>query len=681
MYTLTIDEKLKLLAPIIGEKRAYIFRQLYYVEDDLKARKEIECRIDALVSKLVKTSYDRMIILPPPERSQCQGDICIGSVEYLGNIICPFSLRLRDLNRHCLIAGSTGSGKTSVAAKIIKELYHLNIPIIVFDWETSYRALAKNLDRFMVFTVGIDKISPIYFNLFRLPPGIHYEEYAKALVTLVSHDYLGGQGSDTVLLEFLLEAYEKRGTPIFADLVDIIKREVTDKLNQKGKLGGRSGLWKETVLRQNKFMSIGYIGTVLDTQNHYPIDLLLDRWTVFELGNLKSPHDRAFITHYLLNQIMLHFQHKGFISEELKLVIVMEEFHNLINIGKQRTDMPDLIDQLFREIRKYGVGLVCIDQTPSEIPNAIYQNTNIKISFTQNTDKDLMAVARGMNLEPPSFSYVGLLKTGKAIVSVKQHITDSFQINIPEGETLPYINDDELKSLMQRHSENLKEIYRLEQKNNSIRGSPINETPPLDKPFDEIEKQLVIDISSFPYDGVVARRNRLRLTAVQMNNLQQTFINRGYAQAHTIDGTRMLELTLLGKTKAEDHGLHVKPKDVKGGLKHSYGVHLVVTHLSNLGFNPVCERDNIDVTDEESGIALEIETGKSNILGNLYKLGQMTEKYKYQYILGTDKEAEIIIKRLIYLMPHIQVMTVKDFAKLTKEQILSIPPDHQQTLS
>ena len=73
---------------------------MYLYEDDFRLKKEIENRIDLLISKFVKTEIEDEIILPPLEKELCQGDIDIGQVEYLNKRICQFNLKLKDINRH-----------------------------------------------------------------------------------------------------------------------------------------------------------------------------------------------------------------------------------------------------------------------------------------------------------------------------------------------------------------------------------------------------------------------------------------------------------------------------------------------------------------------------------------------------------------------------------------------------
>lgn len=47
------------------------------------------------------------------------------------------------------------------------------------------------------------------------------------------------------------------------------------------------------------------------------------------------------------------------------------------------------------------------------------------------------------------------------------------------------------------------------------------------------------------------------------------------------------------------------------------------------------EVENIDIVDASSSIAIEVETGKSNVFANMKKLASAKDKYKY--VLCVDK--------------------------------------------
>jgi hypothetical protein len=296
--------------------------------------------------------------------------------------------------------------------------------------------LIKQIPDVHVFTVGKD-ISPFFLNFLTVPPGIDFEEYIKSVIAIISEDYIGGIGADTMLLNYMEMAFLETQNPCFEDLKQIILREINNDMKGRGRLSGRSGLWKESVSRQITFMSKGAAGKVINPRQHIPLEKLFDRPIVLEFGNLKSPYDRKFFIHLILNWLSIYKQNCGIISDRLKNVMIFEEFHNIAMTGKE----DNMVSTLFREIRKYGVGLVALDQTPSEIPNSIFSNMNVKVSFSLGTNRDITAMAKAMNLKLGTAHYPGMLKTGEALINVKQRHYDSFLIKPPYVDQSSIITD------------------------------------------------------------------------------------------------------------------------------------------------------------------------------------------------------------------------------------------------
>jgi hypothetical protein len=643
-----IDEKLRILQPAIGAKKANQLRQMYYFEDDYRAKREIENYIELMISRFVKTQIHEQIVLPPPPLEICQGEIDIGTVEYMDRPQHQFSLKLKDLNRHTGIFGSTGSGKTTLASNLIRKMRKNGIPFLIFDWEQSYRNLCSEFHDVVVFTLGSD-INPLYLNPLNLPPGISQEEYSKSLISLLAEDYLSGAGSDTVLLGYMKTAFQEHNYPTFNDLKEIALRDLRKPQR------GRSMLWKETVGRIISSLSIGTAGQVLGSGKHHPLDRLLQKNVVLELSGIQSPRDRKFIIHLIINWIFLWLQDRGIESEQLKQIIIFEEFHNIAMKGKE----DNLVGMMFRQARKYGLGLIAIDQTPSEIPNEIYGNMNTKVSFSLSTNRDISAMAKAMNLESRKARYLGMLDTGQAIVNVKQRYSDSFLIRPPFKGQEKNITDRVLKTYMEAFS-NLS-LTESDIEGNSSRIQSFLEIDTLSP----LSKILLQNIAEKPFLPVSQRYKILGISAAQGNDLKRELIEKGFATAHTIDGLRLLDLTLKGSD--EVHGLGIKQVRYKGGLEHSYWVNETGRNLRKHGFKPVLEAQDIDISDPIAGIAIEVETGKSDIKKNLAKLNN--SRFRECFMLATNKDAEFKIKQITSDYPSIKVLFVKDFLKLTKDQL------------
>jgi len=660
-----IDEKLKILKPILGEKKIHSLRHMYFVEDDYRAKREIENHVDFLISRLVKQDVTDEIILPPPPRELCGGELCTGEIEYLDKKLYPFHLALQDINRHAGIFGATGSGKTTWAKLLIGTLYNKRIPFLIFDWEKSYRNLIRSYPDVQVFTVGND-INPLFLNFLTVPPGIEREEYIKSVIAIISEDYIGGIGADTMLLKYMEMAYQETQDPFFDDLKQIVTREISKDMGRKGRLSGRSGLWKESVSRQIAFLSKGAAGNVINPRKHHPLEELFNRPIVLEFGNLKSPYDRKFFIHVILNWLAIYNQHCGIHSEHLKQVLVFEEFHNIVMKGRE----DNMVSTLFREARKYGIGLVAIDQTPSEIPNAIFANMNVKISFALGTSKDISAMAKAMNLDHERSRYLGMLKTGQAIIHVKQRYQDPFLIRPPFIEQEENIWDEELRAAMK----DLAGCIKPNEPAFEISSTP--HTPQDSENLSPLEKVLLADIIERPLEGVDERTKRLGIHPSIISALHSALSDRGLITPVIIDKKKLLEVTDHGKAVAETLGIAIPRMETRGGLEHTYWIHQTVQFLKKHVFQPVCEVDGIDIVDTKAGIAIEIETGKSDVAANLAKLDN--SRIPMCFMLATNKAAEIKIQNQSKSFPSIHVLPVKDLLKLTKDQLTVIPLHPQQ---
>lgn len=658
-----IDEKLKTLQPVLGTPKTKRLRQMYFYEDDYRRKKEIENYIDMLIARLVKKDIEDQIILPPPPKEICNGDLNIGDVEYLEKKYFPFNLKLKDINRHIGVFGSTGSGKTSFTTNLIRQLHKRGIPFLVFDWEKSYRNLVREFSDIQVFTVGSD-INPLFLNFLNVPPGIKFDEYIKSVIAIISEDYIGGIGADTMLLNYMEMAYQETGNPYFEDLKQIVSREINKDKGKRGRLSGRSGLWKESVSRQITFMAKGAAGTIVNPRKHYPFEKLFNKPIILEFGNLKSPYDRKFFIHVILNWLSIYNQYKGILSETLRQVLIFEEFHNIVMKGKA----DNMVSTLFRESRKYGIGLIAIDQTPSEIPNSIFANLNVKVSFALGTNRDIMAMAKAINLDTFKAKYLGMLKTGQAIVNVRQRHHDPFQIRPPFIKQNGNACDEELRAAMKKFAV----FTQTEEPEFENLGFPQSSQ---DKdnfpPLDPLEKVILTSIIERPLDGVDERTKMLGFHPSQMVQIHESLSKKGLIRSIYIDRKKLFELTESGKTVAQELRIQMPSKKSKGGLEHDYWVRQTVQFLKKHEFQPVCEVNGIDIVDEKTGIAVEIETGKSDIKGNILKL--KNSRISSCFMIATNKAVEIKIKNLAKECPSIKVFFAKDFLKLAKNQIIKSP--------
>ena len=129
-----------------------------------------------------------------------------------------------------------------------------------------------------------------------------------------------------------------------------------------------------------------------------------------------------------------------------------------------------------------------------------------------------------------------------------------------------------------------------------------------------------------------------------------------------MDGKRLYELTATGR-----NALGIKITQAgRGGIEHRYWVEAVKNHYLNKEGFTFLEKDDIDLVVESYNkrLAIQMETGKSDLQANLMKLGRYDADLKY--ILATNRSTETRLKNLLrdLLVPDrekIQVAFVKDF--------------------
>ena len=115
-----IKSTLQKLKPFIGKKADALW--VRYNTGDRIEKQEWEQMINLLADKYKISSIEENILLPPPPKEDLQGEISIGSTQYLNHPSQQFGLNLSELTRHVGIFGSTGTGKTTLAKNILREL-------------------------------------------------------------------------------------------------------------------------------------------------------------------------------------------------------------------------------------------------------------------------------------------------------------------------------------------------------------------------------------------------------------------------------------------------------------------------------------------------------------------------------------------------------------------------------
>ena len=586
---------LRKLKPFIGQKADGLW--IRYNASNLKERQEWLTIINLLKDKYHIDDIEEDIVLPPPDRNLAQGEIALGDIRYLNHPAYPIGIHRPELTRHTGIFGSTGTGKTTLTKNILREMIRINVPLMVFDWERNYRDLVNEFPQIKVFTIGSD-VSPLFFNYLKMPEGLTYPEYVKNVVEVFNRAYLGGVGSDSVLLKVFDQAYQEHEAPTTEDARRILAKGMTGN-----KMRGREMLWKQSSLRMLEFLSYGGTGRLYNVHDFYPIEKLQEDFVVFELGGLSNSNDKVFFIEMFTLWYWLYKEHQGAEDERLKHLLVFEEFHNIVDNSQK----DDLIQKIFRQIRKYGTGLLIIDQTPSLIPNPVFENLYTKITFSLNHQKNVAAVANAMNMTYEERKTIGMLKTGQAICRLMGRYPYPFLIDVPFTRKPQYVSDPTIQGYM-------KDFY----KDYSPKNPSLTETRPLRSPTKRfipspLERIFLEDLINYPFEGADKRAKKLGLIPRDASRIQKALVENEVITPVTVDRKKLFEVTKSGAETLSNIGIKVE-RDGNQGLEHRYFLEQVRQSFLQKGWFTYKEKHDIDLVLEKDDrvIAMEFETGKNN---------------------------------------------------------------------
>jgi hypothetical protein len=646
-----VKATLRKLKPFIGQNADNLWAR-YNTGDKMEKQEWIQI-INLLAQKYRINGIEENVALPPPGDNQSTGEIPIGNIVYLNQPPREFRLSFPELTRHMGIFGSTGTGKTTLAKNILRELAKCNIPFIVFDWERNYRDLIRENKGIKIFTIG-SGISPFYFNFFKMPEGIPYKEYVKNLVEIFNKAYVGGAGSDSVLLKVFDRAYMEKELPTADDARKILFEDM------RGKLRGREMLWKQSSMRMLQFLCYGGTGKVYNSSG-FPMEKLLNESIIFELGGLANSNDKRFFVEMFTLWYWLYKEQQGFEDEKLKHVLVFEEFHNIVENSKK----DDLIQKIFRQIRKYGTSLVVLDQTPSLIPNPVFENLYTKITFSLNHWKNVSAIADAMFMTQEERKYIGMLTTGQVICRLMGRYNYPFQLSISFKKPGVNIPDLEIR-------EHMKSSY----KDYTAEKARMPEREPLQIPTEQftpspLERIFLDDLLKNPFDGADQRGKRLGLIPRDSSKIQNNLIAHGVITPVIVDKKKLFELTDAGKDCVQRVGFKILYQDKSQGLEHRYFTEKIKEALISRGWTPYKEKSDIDlvIEKEDKTIVIEIETGKNKkdqIKKNIKKL--QNYQAAQRLVLATNDPAFVTITNLFSELSapereSIQIIHIREFLK------------------
>ncbi|MHA3702381.1 ATP-binding protein [Jatrophihabitans sp. YIM 134969] len=338
-------------------------------------------------------------------------------------------LELSELNRHVLLAGLPGFGKTTTMHALLDQLSDLDVPWLVIDpAKSDYRALIelgrKRGRGGRVYRLGPDHPA---FNPLAPPEGVAPAAFAPRV--LAAFDAVLGLSSAwpygyMLLGQALMSTYDEQpdgASPTLGDLY----RNVIVELQGRGQSERTRMDAEASLVGRLEYLAAGTMGRALLGDRNAGIDVagLMAENTVIELGAFATSEQRALMFSLVMANV-LAWRDVNRVPDRLAHVTVLEEAHRLLPPDGSNAGVNAFVEAL-AEVRGAGEGLVVIDQAPTMLHPGVAKLTSSILSHRVIQAAEREALGNAMVLHPRQHDELARLGPGRLI---------AFTANAPAAE-------------------------------------------------------------------------------------------------------------------------------------------------------------------------------------------------------------------------------------------------------
>ncbi len=367
----------------------------------------------------------------------------------------PVELPIEALHRHLMALGASGSGKTVLCKCLMEEAIRHDIPVVIVDpqGDISSLALKGNLEemethgipftmqeeyfekaRISIFTPASNKGIPISVNPLDFPSkDTPHEEAvlaldmaATSLVSFLGYDLSSDSGKGAKAYLFtLIEHMWRKGETIsdMGHMTEIVLNpplEITDVV--------ASFVTKSEpreIARKLRFLTVGTPSLMFQKGVQIDIDMFMDRsdgkvpLNIIYLNTLSSTNDKQFFLATLLRELYCWMLKNP--SEDIQLLFYVDEIAPYIPPYPRNPPPKEAYSLLFKQARKYGVGLVAATQNITDIDYKALAQVNTWCLGRMMTRQDIARVKQIIQSIDPSHSEAVLqklpsLRTGEFLI-------------------------------------------------------------------------------------------------------------------------------------------------------------------------------------------------------------------------------------------------------------------------
>ncbi|QEC50222.1 DUF853 family protein [Baekduia soli] len=360
-----------------------------------------------------------------------------GAVDQGAIVQAPLSM----INRHGLIAGATGTGKTKTAQGLAEQLSAAGVPVVIADVKGDVSGLAaagdpaggaskRAAELGMPFAPTAFPVE--YLSVGGIGPGVPIRATISDFGPQLLAKVLGANETQEQSLQLVFHYADGKGLPLL-DLSDL-RAMLTYLSSDEGKpeLEGIGGLSTATVgvlLRALIGLEDGG-GTEFFGEPQLDVTDLLrtapDGRGVISVVELPAVQERPALWStalmWLVAELFETLPEAGDLPKP-KLVVFLDEAHLLFHDASDA--FVSSIEQTVRLIRSKGVGVFFITQTPKDLPSSVLAQLGNRVQHALRafTPEDAKALKATVSTFPKSDLYdleelLPTLGIGEAVVTI-----------------------------------------------------------------------------------------------------------------------------------------------------------------------------------------------------------------------------------------------------------------------
>ncbi|MBU2949440.1 DUF853 domain-containing protein [Tamlana agarivorans] len=376
------------------------------------------------------------------DSNQTKGDfITVGAAMLDGETITNAHVKipLKTMNRHGLIAGATGTGKTKSLQVVAENLSDKGVPVLLMDIKGDLSGLAKPSPGHPKITERHEKIGlpfepkgfPVEVLTLSEQDGIRLRATVSEFGPVLLSRILDLSETQSGIVSVIFQYCDNNKLPLldlkdFKKILQYATQEGKEEFNEAyGRISTSStgAILRKIVELEQQGADLFFGETSFDTQDLLRIDE--NGRGFINIIRLTDIQDRPqlFSTFMLsmLAEIYSTFPEQGD-SDQPELIIFIDEAHLIFDEASKA--LLNQIESIVKLIRSKGVGLYFVTQNPTDVPEGVLSQLGLKIQHALRafTAKDRKAIKLTAQNYPDSDYYdtediLTSLGIGEALVS------------------------------------------------------------------------------------------------------------------------------------------------------------------------------------------------------------------------------------------------------------------------